>query len=424
MNKLKAISGFILVSFASSSWAEQGWIVKLSRTQSASSFLANHGFTGRVLDVRSSARWVKIEAPKATQRQGASMLTTHFLQSMSGVEHVERDQVISLSMAPVKPVDPNDPAYGEPELTPNDPNFSKLWGLAGVGTHGSTRASHSWFHARNRNLKTVVVGVLDSGVRYEHEDLKPVLWSTKVDGVTVRGIDTVRGDFVADDESGHGTHVSGTIAAKAGNGLGVAGIAPNARIFPMKFLNAKGQGTMSAAIEAMDFAYEIPEIKVMNHSWGGAGSSVALEEAFERGRERGILMVVAAGNSKANNDSRVFYPANIPLDNVISVAAIDSKEKLASFSNYGLSNVHLGAPGVEIFSALHQTDVSYGSLSGTSMAAPHVAGAAAFILGLRPTWTYQEVRDHILRNVRPTSSISKKTSTGGTLDLYRAVRDL
>jgi len=421
---LAGITFTITMTSSAPLWAG-GWIVKLNRTQSAQGFLRGAGLKGRVLDKRSSSRWIKLEDPSAGT---VGTMSVSELGSLPGVEYIERDQVIQISTGgsrPADPVDPvEDPARGQPEVTPNDAQFSKLWGLANVNTAGSTRAPHAWFHARNRSLATVVVGVLDTGVNYNHEDLKPILYTATLDGKAVRGIDTVRGDFVADDEGGHGSHVSGTIAGKANNGVGVAGIAPNARIFPMKFLGGNGKGNLSDAIEAIDQALEIGEIKVMNHSWGGGGSSRALEEAFERARARGVLMVVAASNSGKNNDTSTTYPANIPLDNVISVAAIDVNAQLASFSNYGKKKVHLGAPGVNIFSSIETSSAAYDSFSGTSMAAPHVTGAAAFVWGLRPEWTYQQVRELILRNVRPLSSLKSKTSTGGTLDLYRAVRDL
>lgn len=398
-----------------------GWIVKLDRTHGGERFLKSHRLGGRVLDSRGASRWLHIEGarPGAVTALSASVLAT-----LPGVEHIEADQRVKLLMAPGRPVDETDPASGTPEFTPNDPHFGKLWGLQSVAQSGSIRAPHAWHHVRSRSLATVVVGVLDTGVNYHHEDLKPILWSGKLNGRTMRGIDAIQKDDVADDQNGHGSHVSGTIAAKSRNGVGIAGVAPNARVFPMKFLDADGAGSLSNAIEALDMAYSIEGIRVINHSWGGSGKSRALEESFEMARSRGILMVVAAGNDGANNDRKNSYPANIGLDNVISVAAIDRSERLADFSNYGKSKVHLGAPGVSILSSVLGGLNAYDSYDGTSMATPHVSGAAALVWGINPSWTYAQVRDQILQNVRPLPSLKGKTTTSGTLDLYRTIKDL
>lgn len=407
----------------------KGWIVKLNRTQSADGFFNLYGLKGKVLDSHTSSRWLKVDERPVALAKGVlgaqtAQLTVSALATLPGVEYVEEDQIVSVRMGGKKPADAADPAAGQPEVIPNDKHFGDLWGLKGVDQKGSIRATHAWYHVRGRTLKKVVVGVLDTGVTYNHQDLKEVLWSKKIDGNTIGGIDAINRDYVAEDECGHGTHVSGTIAGQAGNRVGVAGVAPNARIFPLKFMGASCTGNMSSAIEALDMAYTISEIRVINHSWGMTGTSKALEEAFERGRARGILMVVSAGNESQNNLYHSNYPANIPLDNVISVAAIDNTEQLAEFSNYGQSKVHLGAPGVDIFSTINVAYNAYQVMSGTSMAAPHVTGAAAFVWGLRPEWTYHDVRDQLLRNARPISSLAGKTITGGTLDLYRAVKDL
>lgn len=437
--KNKRVLSFLLTNtIATCALAQSGWIIKLNRTQSPERFLKAHGLKGRVLDSNTSSRWLKVDQLKSlnlktqSTRGDVRLLGKDFLQDLAGVEYVEEDQIVSISMGgpkpspkpPVETPDTQDPAYGQPQVTPNDPLYTRLWGLAGVDVKGSTRAAHAWHDVRLKPVSQVVVGVLDTGVSYGHEDLQSALWSTSINGQKVEGYDAIAGDYYAADDQGHGTHVAGTIAAQRGNAKGVAGIASNAKIFPMKFLNSKGSGNLSDAIEALDFAYEVSEIKIINHSWGGGSSSRALEEAFERGRVRGVLMVVAAGNERANNDRTQTYPANIPLDNVISVAALTQAGGLASFSNYGKTKVHLAAPGDAIFSTIFGKNNSYESLSGTSMAAPHVAGAAALVWGLRPQWTYQEVKDQLLKQIRPMTSMSGKSITGGTLDLYRAVKDL
>ena len=176
-----------------------------------------------------------------------------------------------------------------------------------------------------------------------------------------------------DDRDDHGTHISGSIAAAADDGYGVPGIAFGARVMSVKFLEGNRGGSSSAAAEAINYAVD-NGAQIINSSWGGPGSSTAIRNAIAYARSRGVLFVTAAGNEGQNNDTRASYPANYDLDNILSVAASDRRDQLASFSNYGATRVDLAAPGVDIVSTI--PGETWGYMDGTSMASPYVAGAA------------------------------------------------
>jgi subtilisin family serine protease len=175
-------------------------------------------------------------------------------------------------------------------------------------------------------------------------------------------------------------------------------------------------GATSDAITCIDFAVS-KGAKILNNSWGGGGFEQSLFDAINRARVKGVLFVAAAGNEANNNDGSPSYPASYQLDNIISVAAIDRRDNLADFSNFGASSVHLGAPGVDIFSSISSSDTSYDTFSGTSMAAPHVSGVAALILSQFPGATLTEVRGRILSSTVPISSLTGKTATAAALTL-------
>jgi len=419
---MSKIFAYVVIFFGSHSLAlgSDSYIVKLNRTETPQEFFTRTGYSGRVLDANSSSRTLEVYVPAGFGLMSAA----EQMDAVKQIDYFEKNIQVSIDFGPKKPSQPNDPAAGQPEQSYNDKHASKLWAMEGVEQRGSIRATHAKYHLRNRSLEQVVVGVLDTGVEYGQEDLVNVLHSAQLNGRLSRGVNAIDRDKDPIDDHSHGTHVSATIAAQADNRAGIMGVASNAKIFPLKFLSSKGSGDTADAIYALDQAYEVNDIKLINHSWGGEGSSRALEEAFERGREKNILMVVAAGNSSSSNDLVNVIPANIALDNVISVGAISYTSELAMFSNYGKATVHLTAPGVGIFSALNMASSAYDLKSGTSMAAPHVSGVAAVIWGLRPEWSYRQVRAQILNNVRPLGGLSSKISTGGTLDLYRAVKDL
>ncbi len=316
-------------------------------------------------------------------------------------------------------------------ITPNDASYSSTYGMNQID------APEAW--NKTTGSDSVVVGVIDTGVDYTHPDLVGNIW-TNPGEIAGNGIDDDGNGFVDDvhgfdfvnndgdpmDDNHHGTHVAGTIAAQGNNGRGVSGVAWNTSIMALKFLSASGAGYTSDAVRAINYAtmmrtqYGV-NIRVLNNSWGGGGYSGSLEAAIQASEQADILFVAAAGNDGTNNDASPHYPSNYYVNNVISVAATDQNDNLASFSNYGASTVDIAAPGVGIYSTI--AGGYYASFSGTSMAAPHVAGAAALAFAYDPDATAAEVKDAILGGGDLISGLSGKVATGmrlnaaGTLDL-------
>jgi subtilisin family serine protease len=336
-------------------------------------------------------------------------------------------------------------SYLEPDfainssLVPNDPSFSQLWGLSNTGQSGGVvdadiDAPEAW--NVTTGSRDVVIGVIDSGVDITHPDLAANIWRNPGeipgDGIDNDGngfIDDVTGwDFVSNDNTpqdgnGHGTHVAGTIGAVGNDGRGIAGVNWQVSILPLKFLSDSGSGSTSAAIAAINYATDLRNrgvnIVATNNSWGGGGYSTALRDAIRRHGEAGILFVAAAGNDAANNDVTPSYPANYDLPNVISVAALDRSDRLASFSNYGATTVHIGAPGVAIYSTTPGN--RYASYNGTSMAAPHVAGVVGLLAAANPQATVAEIRSAILDSAVPISSLAGRSTSGGRLNAAAAL---
>ena len=315
--------------------------------------------------------------------------------------------------------------------TPNDPSFGSLWGLSNNGSQGGLatadiNADQAWDYGTSTN---VVIAVIDTGVDYRHQDLAANIWSNS-DEIAGNGIDDDRNGFVDDtrgwdfanndndpmDDNGHGTHVSGTIGAVGNNGIGVTGVAWAASIMPLKFLDKNGSGALSDAIEAINYA-RVNGAKVINASWGGGGFSSALQSAITQYRNAGGIFVAAAGNENSNNAITPSYPANYT--GVVSVGASTRTDALASFSNYG-TNVQIVAPGQSILSTLPGN--AYGTLSGTSMATPHVAGAIALLWGQNPTRTATQITDAIFANTD--NVLRGAQSKYGRLNLGKAAASL
>ena len=317
---------------------------------------------------------------------------------------------------------------------PNDPNFSQLWGLHNTGQSGGTvdadiDAPEAWdIQKGNPDL---VIGVIDTGVDYNHSDLQGNIWTNpgEIAGDSIDNdgngyIDDVRGwDFAYNDNNpsdvdGHGTHVAGTIAARGNNGVGVTGVAWNAKVMPLKFLDDTGSGSISNAILAINYA-TAKGVKITNNSWGGGGYSQALYDSINAAGQAGSLFVAAAGNSAQNADVSPMYPAAYNLANIISVASTTRTDSLSSFSNYGLTSVDLGAPGSDIYSLA--PGGGYATLSGTSMASPHVAGGAALLWSQNPTWTAQQVKTTLMNTGDSIAALAGKTVSGKRLNVYNAL---
>ncbi len=327
--------------------------------------------------------------------------------------------------------------------TSNDPYYTdgSLWGMYGDATSPSnpygSQAGEAWA-AGNTGSATVHIGVIDEGAMYSHEDLAGQIWTNPydpVDGIDNDGngyVDDIHGwDFDGDDNStydgkqdDHGTHVSGTIGAIGGNGIGVAGVSWNVSIITAKFLGRRG-GSTTNAIKAIDYITDLKtrhglNLPATNNSWGGGGFSQALQDAIERANAADILFVAAAGNDGADIDASPSYPASYPNANIIAVASITSTGGLSSFSNYGATSVDIGAPGSGIYSTLpgnRPGSSTYGSYNGTSMATPHVTGGVALYAASNPGASAATIKSAILNSAVATSSLSGKTVTGGRLNV-------
>jgi subtilisin family serine protease len=334
-------------------------------------------------------------------------------------------------------------AYAEPDYivkstaTPNDASFTQQWSLLNIGMPGADiGATRAWDVSTGSTAN--VVGVVDTGIDYTHPDLAANVWSAPSSfTVTLswgqltcpagsHGYNAIARSCDPRDDNQHGTHVSGTIGAAGNNGLGVAGVNWTTRIMGLKFLSSSGSGSTSDAIDAIEFALQAKtafgggaNVRVLSNSWGGAGASQALLDEINKANTRDVLFVVAAGNSAQNDDLAPFYPASFNAANLISVAATTNTDTLASFSNYGSGSVHLGAPGVNIVSTL--PGAAYGYMSGTSMATPHVSGAAMLVLA-KCGLTTSALKTALLANVDPLASLAGITVSGGRLNVNKAIR--
>lgn len=338
--------------------------------------------------------------------------------------------------------------YAEPNYIvtagqlPNDPSFGNTWGLNNTGqtingVPGTADADIDAPEAWNvtTGSPSVTVAVIDTGVDYTHPDLASQIWINPGEncaGCRNDGIDNDKNGYVDDwhgwnfvansnnpmDDHGHGTHVAGTIGASGNNGIGVAGVNWNVRIMPLKFLNAQGSGTIANAVSAVLYAAQ-NGADVMNNSWAGPDFSQALADAIGVADQRNSLFVAAAGNDGTDNDTSPTYPASFDNPNVLAVAATDNRDNLAFFSNTGRASVDIGAPGVDIYSTWPGS--AYQFLSGTSMATPHVAGAAALAKAAFPSATAVGLKDLLLNTADPNPSLARMTTSGARLNVGNAV---
>ncbi len=329
---------------------------------------------------------------------------------------------------------------GRKHVHADDELFFRQWGLFNSGQNGGRAgadisAMRAW--AVTTGSDKTVVAVLDSGVDYTHPDLTNNIWTRppiikayQDDDLTSDGpIDDVHGfNLVEDngdpiDDNGHGTHCAGIIGAEGGNGLGVAGVNWNVKIMPLKFMDENGLGTTKDAIEAINYVIDRKRagvnVRIISASWGSTLRSRALEDVIRKAGDEGILFVAAAGNSSSDNDRAPHYPASYDLGNVISVAAVNRSDQLASFSNFGAKSVHVAAPGEEILSTWLEHD--FRELKGTSMATPFVSGVAALILSQNPNLPLSDLRAKLLKSVDPIPSLKGKVSSGGRINAAKAV---
>ncbi len=384
----------------------------------------------------------------------------HSIMLVPGVSLVKLPEGVTVETAISKLKTAGGILYVEPNYKirlastfPNDTRFDELWGMHNTGQTGGTAdadidAPEAWDTITDSN---VIVAVIDTGVDYTHPDLADNIWINQTEYNGTAGVDDDGNGYIDDiygydfctydddandpdpyDDNGHGTHCAGTIGAVGNNGIGVAGVCWNVKLMCLKFIAASGYGWSYDAIHAIDYAVSM-NAKVLSNSWRYyEGNPLftdvqALKDAVEAAGANGVLFVAAAGNEDSNNDSYPAYPASYDCDNIISVMATDHNDQRSIWSlyygkasNYGLTTVDLAAPGSDILSCVPGDD--YESWDGTSMAAPHVAGACALVWAANPQLTYLKVKDCILTSADRLSSLDGLCVTGGRLNLQRAAK--
>lgn len=405
---------------------------------------------------------IKFKTGAAHNSVGASVLKKFAL--MPEVELVKLPEGVSVSNAVVQYMSDPNVEYAEPNyirhiysVTPNDTYFVNLWGLHNTGHYAyglddaDIDAPEAWeIIVGSYN---VPIGVIDTGIDYNHSDLVGNIWPNNSEANCIDGIDNDLNGYIDDckgwnfvsdnndpmDDYGHGTHVSGTIGATGNNGEGVTGVMWRTLLMPLKAFDSDGFGSDSDIVEAITYAVA-EGAKVINASWGGSGFSTTMYDAINAANSAGVLFVAAAGNGGDdgvgdNNDIMPAYPASFDLPNIIAVAATDQRDERVPFSNYGPLTVDVTAPGVYIWSTVPNwwsTYAGYGRLEtfeGTSMAAPHVTGLAGLLFGyydgLQNTqFTPSQVRSTIIWYVDTKQSLDGWVYSKGRINAYKAVSSL
>jgi thermitase len=322
--------------------------------------------------------------------------------------------------------------YAEPDYyldtstAPDDPLYAQQYSEAASGP-GAVGAPVAWA----AHTSCAKVAVLDTGAQYDHPDLKGNIWHNphEVAGNDVDddhdgyvddyyGVNLVKGRDSGVDDDGHGTHVSGIIAGRGDNATGISGLCWTGSVMPVKFMNSRGKGSSSDAATGIDYAIRMGA-KIVNGSFGASSKSTALTDEVDYAQKRGVLLVFAAGNDGTSNDTAPEYPAALTNTNIISVAAVTTTGALASFSNYGAKSVDLGAPGDGILSTYLGS--RYKVLSGTSMASPIVAAAAAMLRSRDPHLSYGQIRSALLSSTQPDAALAGKVAHPGVLDVGAAI---
>src|ERR1041384_2750181 len=350
-----------------------------------------------------------------------------------------------------------DVLYAEPnfirrkQVVPNDPSFPQQWWLKNTGQVSSGQFLNANVNAdlawdMTTGSRNIVVGVIDDGIYIAHGDLSANIWHNPGE-VLGNNIDDDHNGYIDDDtgydfyhnspapfiSSEHGPHVAGIIGATGNNGLGVSGMNWQVSLMSLRIFGNDDEEPTSSRIIIAAYAYAKQmrdlwlssggqrgaNLRVLNNSYGGYGSSHAEYEAISALNDSGVLFVAAAGNYTRNNDIFPIYPAGYDLPNVISVAASDYDDTLARFTNVGARTVTLSAPGTQILSTIPG---GYGQLSGTSMASPIVAGTAALVCALDPGISVRHLRAAVIFNGDEVPAQLGKTLTGRRINAYGAVR--
>ena len=483
--KLITILAVIFAAATAHGVQAEGWLVKLKNQRSLESFTAEMGRSGVNLKNLNMKNWVKLDITEEEAqllRSHSDVIEVEKNQTWSiQLNNKIYDPTVRDHMKQLEKENPTNALFrgtDNPEIpltmvggSGPDPLFTNQWGMADNDVVGAWNASGT------KGDEQVIVAVIDTGVDYTHEDLVDNMWRNPgemgmdasgnlkaTNGIDddgngfvddVVGWDFGRGDnkpydlhktglaLLSGGNPGHGTHVAGCVAARGDNGKGIAGVAPNVKIMAMRFLTEEGSGTTEGAINSIKYAVD-NGAQILNNSWGSEGdggdkeASKALQDAIEYARDKGVLFVAAAGNGHQgvgydnDTDSRPAYPASYPQENILSVAALDSSDALGSFSNWGRMTVDIGAPGVKVFSTVpdnvyQDTVLNFppflvATWDGTSMAAPHVAGAAALYLSKNPGADWREIKEAILMSASPVGALNGKSVSNGKLNVRRLMQ--
>lgn len=356
--------------------------------------------------------------------------------------------------------EPNFRVHVGANTMPRDPKWLSLWAMKNYGQDApdgvegvegaDIGALEAW--STTKGDRKIVVAIVDTGIDYTHPDLAANIWVNQKEKDGVPGVDDDGNGYVDDlhgwdsvsdgrdrvyfgkvgdadpmDDGGHGTHVAGTIGAVGGNGIGVAGVNWQVSLMASKFLDDNGSGSSIDEYRALKYVLA-NDVDVVNGSYGGGAESKLIKSTLQEGEKKGILFVFAAGNDSSNTDVSPSFPAGYGLPNIISVAATDSRDNIADFSNFGQKTVDIAAPGVGILSTIPTTmtpadQEPYAVYSGTSMASPHVAGAAALVLAADPTLRKKpvELKKRLLATAEYKPNLTSMVASAGRLSIARAV---
>lgn len=364
------------------------------------------------------------------------------LKGLEGISRVDFDTYSNREALPTatgveKVARNNNKSRGE---VLNDPKLSKLWAFEDNSNHGmSVNKAYREFGLA-QGQETIVVAVVDTGVDYNHEDLKDIMWVNE-DEIPGNGIDDDGNGYIDDihgintlvrdndgnatgdmmDDHSHGTHVSGTIAAKQNNGIGIAGVASNVRIMGIRTVPSRGDETDVDVAESFLYAAK-NGARIINCSFGKShneGGTLVKDTIDYISENYNVLVIVSAGNDSKNIDKRLTYPASFDSEGMLVIASSTSGGRFSYFSNYGLTNVDVAAPGSTIYSTTPGN--RYGNMSGTSMASPNTTGVAAEVLSHNPSLTSYELKEILMNTVTAKSSMDGRIATGGVVDLYSAL---
>ena len=409
-------ANFVFAQKSSKKFVDGELLVKFKNgTASASAMEANNEIGAVVLEQFPELKWQRIKLPAGVGVE----------QALSRYKNITE----------VEAVQPN--YYYHLAATPNDTRFSELYGMTKISAHAA------WELATGS--ANTVVAVIDTGIKYNHEDLAANMWTNQGE-ILNNGTDDDGNGFIDDfygydfffndsdpsDEHGHGTHVAGTIGAVGNNNLGVAGVNWNVRIMTIKIYDNDGFGTTSTMlINAYNYVRMMKNrgvnIRVTNNSYSGCdeacGYDQATKDALDAMGDVGILNVFAAGNDARNIDTAVpVFPASYTSPSILSAAASTQTDERAGFSNFGTTSVDLAAPGTGILST-HNGSSGYAVFNGTSMAAPHVAGAAALLSSYNPNLSNASLKATLLNTVDTIAQWNGIVKTGGRLNVDRALRN-